>query len=145
MIIKYRIKKIGKKMDMLIHKTSVAILLHTEEHGDYTKANDLHKVMPKSVRTKTWVEWMEAHGKVKWDKDKKEFIFDRESTTLIEDAITTPFWLWKTEVTEVKPLDFIKSLEALINRAEKVMKDETASKKSNIPADTLKKVQALIQ
>ena len=139
------IGKIGRKMDMMVHKTSIAILLHAEEHGDYTKANDLHKAMPKSARTKTWVEWMEAHGKVKWDKDKKEFVFDREATTLIDEAILTPFWLWKDEVTEIKPLDFMKSLEALINRAEKVLKDDKASKTSNIPTDTLKKVQALIQ
>ena len=135
---------VGKKLDNLVHITACSCLHHIEQHGDVTLATRLIESMPKSGRTKTLVKWMEAHGKVKWEKTK--FVYAKEKKTNLEAAIPLPFYLWVKETVGVTSFDLLKALQTAIKKADTVLDsgDEKVKKKSIIPRKTLDQLRQLV-
>ena len=111
------IQKRGKKLDHDIHVAGVSCLKHIEFHGDVTLLNRLVEALPKGSRTNAFKEWAEVHGKVHWSQDDKLFVYEKEKSTLLDEAIATSWVEYKPE-PEYKPLDFKAELAKLLKKAD---------------------------
>ena len=137
------IKTRGKNIDKDIHETGVAIMRHAMAHGDYTRANRLVDVLPKSGRTKAFIKWFSDHTPYKWNEQEKTFKLpknkDNRRVFLIDEAEKVPFWEYTVE-KEPGEIDVDKMLAALFKRVEKAEGEGREVKGK----DTLAKVAAAI-
>lgn len=131
------IKTRGKNIDKDIHETGVAIMQHAMAHGDYTRANRLVDVLPKSGRTKAFIKWFSDHTPYNWNEQEKCFKLpknkDNRRVFLIDEAEKVPFWEYTAEVAPGiidvdKCLQFQTILAQTSKRLEKV--EETKGDKA---------------
>lgn len=70
------IRQTGTKLRRLAHVTACGILLHWQEHGDWTKlinlASAIGDTMSKRMQT-GFYEWVEAFSSLKYNKEKGRF------------------------------------------------------------------------
>jgi len=126
----------GKKLDSDIHVAGVSCLNHIELHGDITLAVRLIDSMPKGSRVNALREWMNVHGKLRYNAETKEWSYAKDKTTLLEEAIATSWTEFKPE-TAYRPLDFETELTKLITKAFERVQSKKGDK---INIDTLKQV-----
>lgn len=117
----------GKKLDTRIQVAGLSVLHHINEHGDVTVAtslvNELFGSLSKGHRKQAMVEWLVKYGKVKLNEDAatkkdKPFLYDKATKTDMAGAQAEPWYDCKPD-NEVKDLDFLKLLSALITKATK--------------------------
>lgn len=88
----------AKTMRSKIQIAAVAILIHAEKHGDYTKANDLVNGLGHGVNGRALVQWFTKFGGLSVDKNQfsgwngKEYIRDN-----FDDAKSTMWWEFKKQ------------------------------------------------
>lgn len=111
----------GKNIDRDIHATGVAIMRHAEKHGDFTRANKLVAVLPKSGRTKAFVKWFSDHTPYNWNDTDKVFTLpknkDKRRQFMIAEANAVPFWEYTVE-KEPGEIDVDKLIASLFKRVE---------------------------
>ena len=102
--------------------------------------------MPGMSRKNALKSWVEAHAGFVWNTDENQFVYNSKRTKIADDdvrqGIDTPFWDFKPE-PEYKPFDLEKVLDAVIDRADKRVKDGV-KKSDNIKSDRLKALKTLI-
>lgn len=110
------IAKNGKALQSAIHDTGMQILEHVETYRETSLANQLVNAMPKSLRKNALIAWFQAHGKMKWNQEKKALSFKKEFVTKLEEANEKPFWEFLPEKDFVA-YDLQKDIASLIKRA----------------------------
>lgn len=112
-----------------IQDALVAIAIHTEGCGDWTKINVLLTGLPDNTKKTAIVEWASTFIGVEYDKQAKEFTtWGKDAAHVKENFQTakdTPWYSLKP-VVEKKTLDFDDALSKLIERTEKGLKADTA-------------------
>ena len=127
----------GKTLERDIHVAAVSCLVHADKHGDVTLAQKLVEAVPSLVRKNALRDWFQAHGKFGYDLQAKTFTFDKKGTTMIDEAIATPFWEFKQEAA-YKGFDINAAVLQLVKRAENAIE-----KGEKVPADKLEALRAL--
>jgi len=128
----------GKRLERDIHVAAVACLVHADKHGDVTLAQKLVDAIPSLARKNALRDWFIAHGKFDYDATNKTLAFNKKGTTLVEEAIATPFWEFKQEAEYVAPTD-----EAVHKRIAQVLKFAT-QEGSKVSKGTIDKLQSLV-
>ena len=142
--------KRGVSLQKDIHVVACSILRVWNTSGDVSKAvsqtNALVEAMPGMSRKNALKSWVEAHAGFVWNTDENQFVYNAKRTKIADDdvrqGIDTPFWDFKPE-PEYKPFDLEKVLDAVIDRADKRVKDGV-KKSDNIKSDRLKALKTLI-
>jgi len=110
----------GKAMREKVQVAAVAILMHAEKHGDYTKANELVDGMGDGVNCAGLVEWFKKYGGLVVDEENKcfggwsgaEYIRDN-----FKEAKASGWWELKKQ-SPWKGFDLEAELEKLLKRAQ---------------------------
>lgn len=127
----------GKKFEADIHQAAVSVLVHADKHGDITLAQKLIEAVPNLARKNALREWLMAFGKFGYDSENKTMTYNGKGSTLVEEAIETPFWVFKPEKDETL-FDLNAAIHNLIKRAE-----NAAAKGAKVPAAQLNKLRTL--
>ena len=141
----------GKALDALIHLTACSILMHVHEHREVSLVNKLVQAMPKSSRRNALIEWFETFGEMQYDTKDKEFKFQKDSATRINEAEALPFWEFKPEPA-YHAIDLKAALAKLVKQAsdrqkeieEKKQTDPDYSTPDKIDTDVLEAIKKLI-
>lgn len=78
--IKANIELCGKKgaeFALLVHETAVQTVLHAQQHGDCTLADDLVKTIRESTPGYVWqglVKWYRTYSPIAWDAEGKVYL-----------------------------------------------------------------------
>lgn len=155
MAIKYIQPKDAAQVDSLIGKAvksvnkarvdvqiaAIAILMHAEKHGDWTKANDLVHGLGNTINGKALVEWFVVYGGLTIDEEQGQFNGWSKAEYIkgkFQDAKAKMWWELKVQ-SPFKGFD----LEAALL---KVCKDHAAvvAKMANMPEEDQKKVKLLV-
>ena len=155
MAIKYIQPKDAVQVDSLIGKAvksvnkarvdvqiaAVAILMHAEKHGDWTKANDLVKGLGNTINGKALVEWFVVYGGLVVDPEADQFSGWTSAQHIrdkFQDAKSKMWWELKVQ-SPFKGFD----LEAALL---KVCKDHAAvvAKMAAMPEEDQKKVKLIV-
>ena len=113
------IKTSGKAFESLVHSTAVSILMHVGQHGNINQAIDLVNALPSLTRKNALIAWLVEFGCFGYNEKTKSLVY-RKATTRVDEAIKTPFWLFKQEpdFVAMTPSMFLKAVENLVKRAE---------------------------
>ena len=142
--------KRGVSLQKDIHVVACSILRVWNTSGDVSKAvsqtNALVEAMPGMSRRNALKSWVEAHAGFVWNADENKFVYNAKKTTIadsdVRQGIDVPFWDFKPE-PPYKPFDLDKTLDAVIDRANKRIKDGV-KKEDNIKSDRLSALKTLI-
>lgn len=127
----------GKTLERDIHIAAVSCLNHADLHGDITLAQKLVEAVPSLARKNALKDWFLAHGKFSYDMENKALTYNKKGVTLLQEAIETPFWVFKPEA-EYKPFDINAAVAQLVQRAEKAVE-----KGEKVPTDKLEALRKL--
>lgn len=117
----------GKKLDERIQVAGLSVMSHIDQHGDVTVAtslvNELFGSLSKGHRKQAMVDWLVKFAKVKLNTDEstkkvQPFLYDKEAKTQLQEACDMPWYECKPD-NEIKDLDFLKLLSALVAKATK--------------------------
>jgi len=139
-IIGRAIKSVNKaRVDVQI--ASVAILMHAEKHGDWSKANDLVLGLGNTINGKALVEWFVVYGGLIVDEEQGCFVGWSKAEHIrakFSDAKAKMWWDLKVQ-SPFKGFD----LEAALL---KVCKDHAAvvKKMAAMPEEDQKKVKLMV-
>lgn len=115
----------GSRLRTDIHKAAVSCLAHIEAHGDVTVLSKLDAALPQGSNIKRMRLWAEAHGKVFFDEDTKEYRFSKKSETSVENAMETHPFDFNKEVEKTETVfDLTAEIIKLAERAQKKGVDE---------------------
>lgn len=110
----------GKSYQKRLHQVAASCLNHVAEHNDTRLLNKLIEAVPNGFRTNALLAWSEEFGNVRWDSTKKRMRYAKDKQPNIEAAIATEPWTFKVaEGNEYRPMDFVKLLNGLIQRAQR--------------------------
>lgn len=132
------ISRRGKTLERDIHVAAVSSLNHAELHGDITLAQKLVDAIPTMARKNALKDWFLAHGKFSYDMANKALTYNKNGVTLLQEAIETPFWVFKPEA-EYKPFDINTAVAQLVHRAEKAVE-----KGEKVPTQKLEALRKLV-
>ena len=120
----------AKTMREKAQVAAVAVLMHAEKHGDYSKANVLVEGMGQGVQASALVKWFVEFGGLVVDnvedaegKTKKAFTGWKGKDYIranFEKAKTTAWWSFH-KADPFKGFDFASELGKLLARADKAM------------------------
>lgn len=100
------VRAAGKNFDSYVHQIAVAIIRHTKEHGNCTRALQLVLAMPKSARRSALITWFRAFSPInvtmaKDVKDCKVGLLKNDSPRYnafnVEGAALTPYYEYEKE------------------------------------------------
>jgi hypothetical protein len=110
-------RKAGQSFHEKTHAAGIHALKHVDLHHDPILANDLIKAMPEGARKNAMRLWFEKNGKLKFSRQKKEFVYHAAYATRLDNAEAEPFWKTVKEA-EYKPYDAMKAFQSFITKAE---------------------------
>lgn len=136
-----------KAMQTAVQYASVAVLLHAQKHGDYSKANDLVKALGKGVRAKALVEFFVKYGGLSVGSESEGFTAWKGKEAIdIEGAKAQPWWDLKPEPI-FKGFDLHDQIANLVAKAEKMQQeaanDPAKAKLISISKEDLSKLKAI--
>lgn len=135
------IRKSGAELRKLAHETAVGILMHYEQHGDYTKivplSDAISEAMSRSM-SRAFVEWVEAYSSLKWDKEEKTFTHNKRDRRIKKpnrgffdtQGTVTEFFRMERDVA-IPTYDEMKLLEDFVKRMGRLLKDATEGREVN--------------
>lgn len=103
-----------------IHEVAVAIMLHTYNHGDYTKAQMLVDGLGKGIRAKGLVAWFDKAG-LKVDEQKGFKGFNKAVMEKNWDYCKKNRWYSMKPENPFAGFDFAAEVERLLKKAEKAI------------------------
>lgn len=142
---------LGKKFNILAQEIAIGILLHYEEHGDYTalqydhgapwkgkddkRAPRLYEVigiMKSRSMQSALIAWVCAHSSLRWNEDKKCFyhfkrdkrIPDGKAGYVDYAGLSIPFWTFEPEPQRPQALDAKAILAIVQNMAQRLVRLE---------------------
>ncbi|MNZ93562.1 hypothetical protein D3C78_1126340 [compost metagenome] len=131
---------------------AVAILIHAEKHGDWTKANDLVTGLGNTINGKALVEWFVVYGGLVIDEEAAAFTGWNGAEHIKErfqEAKAKMWWDLK-QTNPFKGFDLEAALKKVISDHERVTKkmdtmtdEEKAKVKTQVNADTIQAVMKL--
>lgn len=141
------IRATGKKYRRDVHTTACGILLHWQEHGDWTKLVELASAigdgMSKRMQT-GFYDWVKTFSSLSWNEKSGKFtnatkdgsrVFNllgqpeqAAETFAFKGALNEPFFATSFGDRPVYSFNFEEALEALLNRAEVAMKRKLDAK-----------------
>lgn len=155
MAIKYVQPKDAAQVDSLIGKAvksinkarvdvqiaAVAILMHAEKHGDWTKANDLVKGLGNTINGKVLVKWFVAYGGLVVDAEAEQFSGWTSAQHIRDNFQGAKDKMW-WELKSPSPFKGFDLEAALL----KVCKDHAAvvKKMQEMPEEDQKKVKLIV-
>ena len=116
----------GKSLNKDIQKLAATAIGYANIHGDVTVAQGIYSVLSvnKGLRVKSFVAYMETHGKLEYSKEAKNFIY-RKRDDVITDVLELFLHLadnpWFEAIKESEPVskyDLSAKIAALVKSAE---------------------------
>jgi hypothetical protein len=125
----------GKSLNRDIQKLAAMAIGYANIHGDVTVAQDIYAqlVNNKALRLKSFVAYLETHGKLEYDKASKNFIHRRRDdveTDVMSLFISLSDCLWYEALKEAEPVsmyDLSAKIAALVKQAEKMAAQESTT------------------
>lgn len=125
----------GKSLNRDIQKLAAMAIGYANIHGDVTVAQDIYAqlVNNKALRLKSFVAYLETHGKLEYDKASKNFIYRRRDdveTDVMSLFISLSDCLWYEALKEAEPVsmyDLSAKIAALVKQAEKMAAQESTT------------------
>jgi hypothetical protein len=121
------------------HAIALDVLQHVETYREVSLANRQVSELPSAGRKTALIKWYQAHGKMKWNFEKKAFIFKSDFATKIEEAKEKPYWEFVPE-KEFTPYDLEKDFASFLKRAANKAEEDERNKVDPV---LLAKLQAL--
>jgi hypothetical protein len=125
----------GKSLNRDIQKLAAMAIGYANIHGDVTVAQDIYAQLcvNKALRLKSFVAYLETHGKLEYDKSSKNFIYRRRDdveTDVMSLFISLSDCLWYEALKEAEPVsmyDLSAKIAALVKQAEKMAAQESTT------------------
>lgn len=140
-----QIRHHARNLKILAHETAVGILMHYQEHGDYTKISDLlaaiREGMGKNMSI-AFVDWVVRFSSLKWrtidaSKATGEFYHvkkaDRKFDMEKASHETNAFWSFEKLKTAPKAIDALTVIASALKRLETLYEQKTAGVTINDP------------
>ena len=142
---------LGKKFNILAQEIAIGILLHYEEHGDYTalqydhgapwkgkddrRAPRLYEVigiMKSRSMQSALIAWICAHSSLRWNEDKKAFYHFKRDKRIQEGkagyvdyaGLSVPFWTFEPEPAKPQAMSLDDILKIVKTMAERMVRLE---------------------
>jgi cytidylate kinase len=125
----------GKSLNKDIQKLAAAAIGYANVHGDVTVAQGIYESIAnnKGLRIKSFVAYLEKHGKLEYSKDAKNFIH-RKRDDVITDVMELFLHLaenpWYEAIKEKDPVsmyDLSVKIAALVKQAESMAQQESVT------------------
>jgi hypothetical protein len=125
----------GKSLNKDIQKLAAAAIGYANVHGDVTVAQGIYESIAnnKGLRIKSFVAYLEKHGKLEYSKDAKNFIH-RKRDDVITDVMELFLHLaenpWYEAIKEKDPVsmyDLSAKIAALVKQAESMAQQESVT------------------
>lgn len=123
----------GKSLNKDIQKLAATAIGYANIHGDVTVAQGIYESLSanKGLRIKSFVSYLETHGKLEYSKEVKNFIH-RKRDDVITDVLELFLHLadnpWYDAIKESEPVsmyDLSVKIDALVRQAEKMAQQES--------------------
>ncbi len=125
----------GKSLNKDIQKLAATAIGYANIHGDVTVAQGIYSVLSanKGLRVKSFVSYLETHGKLEYAKEAKNFIY-RKRDDVITDVLELFLHLadnpWFEAIKESEPVskyDLSAKIAALVAQCEKMAQQESVT------------------
>lgn len=125
----------GKSLNKDIQKLAAAAIGYANVHGDVTVAQGIYESIAnnKGLRIKSFVAYLEKHGKLEYSKDAKNFIH-RKRDDVITDVMELFLHLaenpWYEAIKGKDPVsmyDLSAKIAALVKQAESMAQQESVT------------------
>ena len=125
----------GKSLNKDIQKLAATAIGYANVHGDVTVAQGIYESIAnnKGLRIKSFVAYLEKHGKLEYSKDAKNFIH-RKRDDVITDVMELFLHLaenpWYEAIKEKDPVsmyDLSVKIAALVKQAESMAQQESVT------------------
>ena len=125
----------GKSLNKDIQKLAATAIGYANIHGDVTVAQGIYETLAanKGLRIKSFVSYLETHGKLEYSKEAKNFIYRRRDD-VITDVLELFLHLadnpWYDAIKESEPVsmyDLSVKIEALVKQCEKMAQQESVT------------------
>lgn len=136
----------GKALNRDIQKIASTAIGYANIHGDVTVAQNIFENIKdnKGIRLNSFVKYLERHGQLAYDKESKNFVYHKRDDVckdVMELFLTLSENPWY-EAVKQEPVgsiyDVVKMVTALIERTEKLAKNERNTIENAQLLDTLK-------
>jgi hypothetical protein len=125
----------GKSLNRDIQKLAATAIGYANIHGDVTIAQEIYSqlVLNKALRLKSFVAYLEFHGKLEFAKETKNFIYHRRDdveTDVMELFISLSDAPWFDHIKEpeiVSTYDVSAKIAALVKQIEKMAMQESVT------------------
>lgn len=125
----------GKSLNKDIQKLAATAIGYANIHGDVTVAQGIYETLSanKGLRIKSFVSYLETHGKLEYAKEVKNFIY-RKRDDVITDVLELFLHLadnpWYDAIKESEPVsqyDLSAKIAALVKQCEKMAQQESVT------------------
>lgn len=125
----------GKSLNKDIQKLAATAIGYANIHGDVTVAQGIYESLSanKGLRVKSFVAYLETHGKLEYSKDAKNFIY-RKRDDVITDVMELFLNLaenpWYEAIKEKDPVsmyDLSAKIAALVKQCESMAQQESVT------------------
>jgi hypothetical protein len=125
----------GKSLNKDIQKLAATAIGYANIHGDVTIAQGIYDVLSanKGLRLKSFVSYLETHGKLEYSKEVKNFIY-RKRDDVITDVLELFLELadnpWFDAIKEPEPVsqyDLSAKIASLVKQCERMAEQESVS------------------
>ena len=125
----------GKSLNKDIQKLAATAIGYANIHGDVTVAQGIYSVLSvnKGIRVKSFVAYLETHGKLEYAKEAKNFIY-RKRDDVITDVLELFLHLadnkWFEAIKESEPVskyDLSAKIALLVKQAEAAAQQESVT------------------
>lgn len=136
----------GKALNRDIQKIAATAIGYANIHGDVTVAQNIFENIAdnKGIRLNSFVRYLETHGQLAYDKESKNFVY-RKRDDVIKDvmelflALSEAPWYQAIKQEQVESIyDVSKMIKSLVDRVEKLSKNERNTIENIELVDTLK-------
>jgi hypothetical protein len=125
----------GKSLNKDIQKLAATAIGYANIHGDVTVAQGIYAVLAdnKGLRVKSFVAYLETHGKLEYSKDAKNFIYRKRDDVLTDvlelflNLADNPWYEALKEKEPVSMYDLSAKIAALVKQAESMAQQESVT------------------
>jgi hypothetical protein len=125
----------GKSLNKDIQKLAATAIGYANIHGDVTVAQGIYAVLAdnKGLRVKSFVAYLETHGKLEYSKDAKNFIYRKRDDVLTDvlelflNLADNPWYEALKEKEPVSMYDLSVKIAALVKQAESMAQQESVT------------------